>query len=359
MRTGQLPLFDLLDEKQRNIITALPQAWTIEQTCERYYRFKLSDGCSASFLGSAKRHLMYFIGWLKGRGFDPSEKKLSDLDSAILSDFRLMLADNSKICTATANLYISHVRLLLFWAENIHGLSHPPMGVIRKFRQNKPVKKGHGRKHNRGAISWEELEKLFALAGVVDTALLLLGLNCGFGNTDIGTLKLCDIDLDAATVSHPRPKTGVERNFCLWPETVDILKTYIANHRGRPSNEKVAELVFIGKRGNAFCWEHLDEDGKYKRSDAIKNRFRRLYKKAGLKRPYGRGFYCLRHTFATLIGFGSNDLREVQAALGQRTISIQDVYRHDRAQKAIKAQKRIHNQLRKTNIAKIIHKKCA
>ena len=158
---------------------------------------------------------MYFIDWLKEHGFNATEKKLLDLNSAILSDFRQMLANNSKISTATANLYLSHVRMLLFWAENIHGLTHPPMGVIRKFRKNRPAKKDHGRKQNRSAISWDELEKLFAVAGVVDTALLLLGLNCGFGNTDIGTLKLCDIDLETATVSHARPKTGVERNFIL------------------------------------------------------------------------------------------------------------------------------------------------
>ena len=40
------------------------------------------------------------------------------------------------------------------------------------------------------------------------------------------------------------------------------------------------------------------EDGNYKRSDSIKVRFRRLYEKAGLKRPYGRGYYSLRHTHA-------------------------------------------------------------
>lgn len=358
MGTGQLSLFDLLEEKRSNIISASPQIWTVEEVCKRYYRFKLSDGCSASFLDSAKRHLMYFIDWLKEHGFNATEKKLLDLNSAILSDFRQMLVNNSKISTATANLYLSHVRMLLFWAENIHGLTHPPMGVIRKFRKNRPAKKDHGRKQNRSAISWDELEKLFAVAGVVDTALLLLGLNCGFGNTDIGTLKLCDIDLETATVSHARPKTGVERNFILWPQTVEILKAYLKDYRGKPVNEEVAELVFVGKRGRPLCWELIDENGNYKRSDAIKNRFRRLYEKAGLKRPYGRGYYSMRHTFATLIGFGSNDLREVQAALGQRTISIQDVYRHDRSQKAIKAQRRVHSQLTKTNIAEIIHKKC-
>ena len=359
MHDKQLSLFDLLDENRSNVISASPELWTVEEVCKRYCRFKLSDGCSPSFLDSAKRHLMYFMDWLRNKGFDPAKKKLSDLNSAILSDFRQMLATNLKISTVTANLYINHVRMLLFWVENIHGLPHPPIGVIRKFRKNKSVKKGHGKKHDRSAISWDELEKLFAVAGVVDTALLLLGLNCGFGNTDIGTLKLCDVDLDAATVSHPRPKTGVERNFYLWPEMVDVLRTYIKNYRGKPVNEKVAELVFVGKRGNPLCWEQIDENGNYKRSDSIKVRFRRLYEKAGLKRPYGRGYYSMRHTFATLIGFGSNDLREVQAALGQRTISIQDVYRHDRSQKAIKAQKRIHGQLRKTNIAEIIYKRCA
>ena len=359
MHNKQLSLFDLLDKKQSNIISASPHLWTLEEICKRYYRFKLSDGRSPSFLDSVKRHLMYFMNWLRKQGFDPAEKKLSDMNSAILSDFRQMLAANLKIIAVTANLYINHVQMLLFWSENIHGLSHPPMGVIRKFRKNKSVKKGHGKKQNRSAISWDELEKLFVVAGVVDTALLLLGLNCGFGNTDIGTLKLCAIDLEAATVSHPRPKTGVERNFYLWPETVDILRTYIKSYRGKAVNEKVAELVFVGKRGTPFCWEQIDEDGNYKRSDSVKVRFRRLYEKAGLRRPYGRGYYSMRHTFATLIGFGSNDLREVQAALGQRTISIQDVYRHDRSQKAIKAQKRIHSQLRKTKIAEIIHKKCA
>ena len=290
MHDKQLSLFDLLDEKRSNITSVSPELWNVKETCKRYYLFKLSDGCSASFLDSAKRHLMYFMNWLRSKDFDPAEKKLSDLNSAILSDFRQVQATNLKISIVTANLYINHVRMLLLWSENIHGLSHPPIGAIRQFKKNKSAKKDHGKKHDRSAISWDELEKLFAVAGVVDTALLLLGLNCGFGNTDIGTLKLCDIDLEAATVSHPRPKTGVERNFYLWPETVDVLRAYIKSYRGKPVNEKVAELVFVGKRGTPLCWEQIDEDGYYKKSDLINSRMRRSYEKAGLKRPYGSGY---------------------------------------------------------------------
>ena len=357
MHDKQLSLFDLLDEKQSNIISVSPHLWTLEEICKRYYRFKLSDGCSASFLDSAKRHLIYFMGWLRNKGFDPAEKKLSDLNSAILSDFRQMLATNLKISTVTANLYINHVRMLLFWSENIHGLPHPPMGVIRKFRKNRSVKKGHGRKQNRSAISWEELEKLFAVASVVDTALLLLGLNCGFGNTDIATLKFCDIDLEEATISHARPKTNVSRHFSLWPETVEILKTYIKKHRGQPAKEEFSELVFVNRKGNPMCFERIDEDGKFRRSDSIKNRFIRLYKKAGLKRPYGRGYYCLRRSTATFVGLVSNDPSQVQAILGHASISMQKFYRDDLSQKAKEAQEKIHEQLEDTLIPDIIGKK--
>jgi site-specific recombinase XerC len=66
----------------------------------------------------------------------------------------------------------------------------------------------------------------------------------------------------------------------------------------------------------------------------------------------------MRHSHATYIGVGSHDLREVQASLGHNTLNIQNVYRHDRSQKAKQAQERIHLQMKKTNIAEIIHGKC-
>ncbi|RKY09400.1 MAG: hypothetical protein DRP56_02670 [Planctomycetota bacterium] len=353
MSNGQLLLFDLLENKKQREVFSLPEMWSIDRLCEKYYQFKKTDGCSCSFLNSSRRHLQYFTDWVKQYGFDTSGEKLSDLNSVILSDYRQYLAENTKISVVTANVYIAHVRMLLFWAENIHGLSHPPMGVIRLFRKNK-VKKGHGRKQDRSAISWDELERLFVAASVVDTALLLLGLNCGFGNTDIATLKLCDIDLEAATVSHERPKTGVARNFGLWPETVEILKRYIEKHRGKPAREEFAELVFINNLGNPFCWERIDEDGTFRRSDAIKNRFIRLYKRAGLQRPYGRGFYSMRHTAATQTALGSNDPSHVQAILGHQSLNAQKFYRHDQTQKAKQAQQKIHDQLKETLIPRII-----
>ena len=131
MADNQLSLFDLLeDPNQRESVTE-PRMWTLRQLCDHYYQFKRDDGCSDVFLNSIKRYLGYFTTWLKRYGVNPDREKLADLDAAVLSDYRQMLADKTHIGIVTANLYIAHVRMLLNWAEDIYGLPHPPMGVIR------------------------------------------------------------------------------------------------------------------------------------------------------------------------------------------------------------------------------------
>ena len=329
-------------------------SWPLIEMAARYYDFKKSDGCSPSFLSSIRRHLQYFMLWLKRQGFDSNQSRPQELTSSLLAGYRQMLAEDESISLLTANQYIDHVRMLLLWGWRMHGITHPPIGSIQKFSVRRNAKNGHGRRQCREPLSWNELERLFSVADVTNTALLMLGLNCGFGNMDIGTLKLCDIDLENGTVFHPRGKTGVERHFCLWPETVQILKIYLAEHRGKPTNKEAAELVFVGKRGNPLCWETIDGQGRLKRSDAVRNRFQRLFVKAGLDRKYGIGFYVLRHTYATVIGSQSNDPREVQAALGQLTFTQQETYRHDRQEKSVSAQKKVRQQLCKTSIPQIL-----
>lgn len=57
-----------------------------------------------------------------------------------------------------------------------------------------------------------ELRAMLAAAGPALRAMILLGVNCGFGNADVGTLPLAAVDLDRGWVDFPRPKTAVERH---------------------------------------------------------------------------------------------------------------------------------------------------
>ena len=352
MKSRQLSLFDLL--KEPPVVADIPSKWTLSQLIEHYQRFKSSEGLSPCFLASIRRHLRYFTNWLRQQHWNPDSHKLSDLTTLLLSDYRLSLAEKTSIGVITANCYILHVRMLLKWAEEVHGLQTVRLGCIKMFSANRKAKAGHGQKQHRDAMDWDELEKLFRVADGVDTSLLLLGVNCGFGNMDIGTLKLADVDLDKATVTHCRSKTGVMRQLKLWPQTVSVLRQYLKYHRGTPAEPQFADRFFIGTRGRPLCWERTDSDGKFRRSDAIKNRFVRLYKKARLKRPYGRGYYALRHFFATQIGICSHDLREVQSVLGHKNISMQFHYRSDQKEKAIAAQKHIQTVFEQTPIPQII-----
>jgi len=136
-------------------------------------------------------------------------------------------------------------------------------------------------------------------------AMILLGINCGFGNNDCATLPRDMLDLENGWVNFPRPKTGIQRRCPLWPETVSALKDAMA-HMPSPKAEEDAGLVFITKYG--MNWS----DGT--RRNPISAECGKLLRQLKMKRP-GLGFYALRHTFQT-IGEECRDLVAVRAIMG-------------------------------------------
>lgn len=107
-------------------------------------------------------------------------------------------------------------------------------------------------------------------------AMVLLGINCGFGNTDCAKLKSDHLDLGRGWVDYPRPKTAVPRRAKLWPETVEAIRTVM--HDG---------VVFRTERG--CTWE-------CERYRAIGKAFGKLARGCGIE----GSFYALRHTFFTV-----------------------------------------------------------
>ncbi len=65
----------------------------------------------------------------------------------------------------------------------------------------------------------DEVRKLIGAAGTQVKAMLLLGINCGYGNNDCGTLRVSSIEFEKGVIDFPRPKTGIPRRCPLWPET--------------------------------------------------------------------------------------------------------------------------------------------
>jgi integrase len=144
-------------------------------------------------------------------------------------------------------------------------------------------------------------------------AMILLGVNCGFGNRDIAMVPVTAFNLKGRFVRFPRPKTGVERECPLWPETIDAIAAVIAE---RPETNHAN--LFITKYGNP--WAH----GK---TDAIKKPFGNLLKALQINGRRSLGFYSLRHTFAT-VGMELNDRDAVKGLLGHTDPEMVARYNH-------------------------------
>jgi integrase len=148
-------------------------------------------------------------------------------------------------------------------------------------------------------------------------AMVLLGINCGFGNNDCAKLPIAVVDLDAGWVDFPRPKTAVPRHCPLWPETVIAVADAIAR-RAMPQDDDAAELCFLTTHGTPWRTDLSS-------NSPISKEFGKLLVRLGLKRPR-LNFYALRHTFET-IGGDTGDQVAVNAIMGHVDESMPAVYR--------------------------------
>lgn len=171
-----------------------------------------------------------------------------------------------------------------------------------------------------------ELGTIIKAAPMPLRAMIMLGINCGFGATDCASLPQSAVDLQAGWIDHPRPKTAIERRCPLWPETVAALREAIDK---RPDQRDPADagLVFLTRCGQR--WVRVGrfdaKKGKGASIDAVCCEFVKLLADLKLKRP-GLAFYALRHTFQT-IGEGSRDLPAVRAIMGHVDSSMSANYR--------------------------------
>jgi integrase len=129
------------------------------------------------------------------------------------------------------------------------------------------------------------IRNMIRTAGPQLRAMIYLGINCGFGNNDCGTLPIEQLDLANGWHNYWRPKTQNPRRCPLWPETIKALKAVIGN--------RTEGLVFVTYLGN--CWS---KDNGY---NSVSAEFRKLLQRLKIYRK-GITFYSLRRTFETIGG---------------------------------------------------------
>jgi len=203
----------------------------------------------------------------------------------------------------TINNHLRSIKAMFNWALDNEILDRSP--------KLKAVKAMKTRKMERQTFTPEEIRKLIETASPQMRAMILLGLNCGFGRTDCAELRWDSLNLETGRVSFPRGKTGVDRNFILWPETVDALRSVPVQ----------GELVFYTKHGNP--WVHRTKGASV--HDPLSREFCKLMRKAGVEAREGTGFYTLRRTAAT-IAAETGDVFAVQGILGHADLKMASTY---------------------------------
>ena len=208
------------------------------------------------------------------------------------------------------------------------GLIEQPIRYGPTFKKpSKKVMRVHRAKAGPRMLEADELRQIIDAAPAPLDAMILLGVNCGFGNADVASLPRNAVDLKHGWIDFPRPKTGIGRRCPLWRETVAAVHQALVG-RPEPKAEKYDGLIFITPRGNPWrVAERVDRDNEFhlKVHDFIGKSFIALLKELGLHRP-GVGFYTLRHVFETVAG-DSKDQVATNAIMGHVNDTMAGNYR--------------------------------
>jgi integrase len=197
------------------------------------------------------------------------------------------------------------------------GLIDKPVRYGPQFKKPSAcVLRRHRAKNGERMLEAVEIRRLLGAADVQLKAMLLLGVNAGFGNHDIATLPMSVIDLDGGWVSYPRPKTGIPRRCPLWPETVAAIREAIAE-RPEPRQDEATGLVFVTTRGRPWLVKGI--------ANPVSVAARDLMKTSGVHHE-GIGFYTLRHVFRT-VADAARDAVAIDLIMGHSDPSMGGRYR--------------------------------
>lgn len=170
-----------------------------------------------------------------------------------------------------------------------------------------------------------EVHRIIEASPVQLKAMILLGINAGFGPADCGRLEQSEIDFRRNWYTGFRMKTGIDREAWLWPETITALKAAI---EARPPARKAEweDLVFLTSHRRPWY-----QDGDT--SNPIQQAFKKSADKAGCYRK-GVGHYALRHMLET---HGGPDQVAVNFVMGHVESGIAAEYREGIPQERVKA----------------------
>jgi integrase len=154
-------------------------------------------------------------------------------------DFARVLADASGLSATTRASLVYKTGAIVKWVnaqcgvtiEVGEGFQAPPRRAIRR-----QLNQSRGGK----ALEPNSIHRMLQVASPQMRAIMLLGINGGYGNADIAKIESSHVNLDGNLIDYYRGKTEAKRIVPLWTETADAIREVFKPRQ---------RLLFVGKTG--------------------------------------------------------------------------------------------------------------
>jgi len=245
------------------------------------------------------------------------QRMVEDLRPDDFSELRERLSE--KWGTHGLKREITNIRSVLNWCYKNDLIDRPVKFGMEFSPPDRKLMRRERKQRGKRNFTARQINDVLDAAGPVLKAMILLGINCGLGNTDIAFLTLGDLDLDAGFLDSVRRKTGVDRRAKLWPETIAAIE-HAKSLRPDPKDAEHAGIVFITSHGKPWgCAEKSDSP--------ITKEFRKLLDATEIYRR-GLSFYSLRHSFRT-VADETKDQPAIDLAMGHDRGDMPSNYRQE------------------------------
>lgn len=252
------------------------------------------------------------------------DRYVEDLGPDDFIGFRVHLAEG-RSKTTLGNI-INRSRSVFNWAFDNALISSP---VVFGTGFNKPSKRHIKRESNERGERIFEPDQIIDLVDAATPAIrvaILLGINTGIGNMDVGQMRFKHINLETGWLDYPRIKTSNARRAKLWPETVQAIRDYL---EVRPKAKHIEHDDIVLLTRYFLPWSNPKTS-----ADPISREVKKLVD--SLELPGGLSYYRLRHTFRT-VADEVLDQPAINLCMGHSDRTMGDHYRHRISNKRLEA----------------------
>ena len=259
-----------------------------EQSLHKFEIFLKNRRYSQSTITSYKKRIRDFLGFYHDKEID-----LITNEDVQYYNYERMI--KKKVSHSMQNMFITSLKLFL----NTVSESKIDINKIERAKNSRKLPE---------VFSKKEIEKILNVTqNLKHKTLLLVTYGCGLRRSEIGKLKIQDVNSDRKLLLIRNAKGKKDRFVPLSKKMVDALRTYYKVY-------KPVKYLFETNPGFPYPAETA-----YK---VFKNALR----KSGNKKDVG--IHTLRHSYATHLLENGTDLRYIQEILGHKSSKTTEIYTH-------------------------------